>query len=375
MRIAVNTRFLLKDYLEGYGRFTFEIFKRIVEAHPQHEFIFLFDSPFNEDFIFTKNVTPVVVGPAARHPLLWKWWYDYKIPSILKKHKADVFVSPDGFCSLRTKVPQITVIHDLAFLHRPKDIPRSHLWFYKRYTPKFIKKSKALITVSQASQQDIIEHYPEAAGKITVAHNAARQGFQPLNWEQKQLVKEKHTESREYFLYTGSIHPRKNLVNLLKAFSIFKKWQQSEMKLVLCGRSAWKNEAFQKDLATYKYRNDVHLTGYLPDDELCAVTASAYALVYPSYFEGFGLPVAEAMQSGVPVITTKTPALMETGGDAALYAPADDIEQLAAQMMAIYKDEHLRAQQIDKGLKQAAKFSWQRSAETVWNCIQQVKID
>lgn len=371
MRIAVNTRFLLNNYLEGYGRFSFEIFKRIAEAQPQHEFIFIFDRPYDQRFVFGPNVQPVVVGPEARHPFLWKWWYDYRLPSVLKKYKASVLVSPDGFCSLRTKIPQVTVIHDLAFLHRPKDISRSHLWFYKKYTPRFIKKSRALITVSEASKQDILAHYPEATGKITVAHNAAREGFRPLSWERKQRVKEQYAQGREYFVYTGSIHPRKNLVNLLKAFSIFKKWQQSEMKLLLCGRPAWKNEAFQKSLSTYKYRNDVHLTGYLPDDELCAVTASAYAMVYPSHFEGFGLPVAEAMQSGVPVIAADTPALVETGGDAALYAPADDIDQLAAQMMFVYKDENLRARQIEKGLKQAAIFNWQQSADAVWNCILQ----
>lgn len=371
MRIAVNTRFLLKDYLEGYGRFTFELCKRMVETHPQHEFIFIFDRPFDERFVFAKNIIPVVVNPEARHPLLWKWWFDYKIPAVLKKYQADVFLSPDGFCSLRTKVPQVTVIHDLAFLHRPNDIPRSHLGFYRRYTPKFIKKSSAVITVSEASRQDIVEQYPAAANKITVVHNAAREGFRPLNWEQKQLVKERYAEGREYFLYTGSIHPRKNLLGLLKAFSIFKKWQQSDMKLLLCGRSAWKNEGFLKSLSTYKYRADVHLTGYLPDEELCAITASAYAMVYPSYFEGFGLPIVEAMQSGVPVIATQTPALMETGGDAALYAPTDDIEQLAAQMMHIYKDEAHRARLIEAGKQQAAKFNWQQSAEKLWQCIEQ----
>jgi glycosyltransferase involved in cell wall biosynthesis len=370
MRIAVNTRFLLKEYLEGYGYFTQEIFSRLAQQHPQHEFIFIFDRPFHKQFIFSENITPVVMGPAARHPLLWKLWYDFKIPRILKKMKADVFVSPDGFCSLRTTIPQITVIHDLAFLHRPKDIPRSHLWYYKRYTPRFIKKSKQVVTVSQYSQQDIIAQYPYSAGKISVVPNAARNCFQPINWEQKEKTKEKYAGGREYFVYTGSIHPRKNIINMLKAFSIFKKWQQSDMKLLLCGRLAWKNEAFQKTIATYKYRNEVHLTGYLPEEELASVVASSYAMVYPSHFEGFGLPVVEAMQAGVPVVASGITAITETGGDAALYAPPEDYEKLAAQMMLVYKDEALRARLIEKGKVQSALFSWERASEMMWDCIQ-----
>ena len=371
MRIAVNTRFLLKDYLEGYGHFTREIFSRIALQNPQHEFIFIFDRPFEQEFVFSGNITPVVAGSPARHPLLWKLWYDYAVPRTLKKYGADVFVSPDGFCSLRTPVPQVTVIHDLAFLHRPNDISRSHLWFYKKYTPRFIRKSKQLVTVSESSRKDIIEHYPEAKKKITVAFNAARSVFQPVNWQKKEEVKAKYSGGREYFVYTGSIHPRKNLVNLLKAFSIFKKWQGSDMKLLLCGRLAWKNDDFVKSLETYKHRKDVVLTGYLPEEELAAVVASAYAMVYPSHFEGFGLPLAEAMQAGTPVVTTQTPALIETGGDAVLYAAPGNIEELAAKMMLVYKDEALRAQLIEKGKTQCTRFNWQQSAETIWGCIQQ----
>ncbi len=370
MRIAVNTRFLLPGYLEGYGHFIREVFSRLVQQHPQHEFIFLFDRPYEQPYVFGSNVQPVVIGPPARHPVLWKWWYDYRVPPILKKLRADVLVSPDGFCSLRTRVPQVTVIHDLAFLHRPKDITRSHLLFYKTYTPKFIKKSSRVITVSEASAQDILQHYPAAANKITVAPNAAREIFQPLTWEQKEAVKAQYTGGKEYFLYTGSIHPRKNLVGLLKAFSIFKKWQQSDMKLLLCGRMAWKNGEFLESLNTYKYRKDVQLTGYLPETELAQLVAAAYAMVYPSFFEGFGMPLVEAMQAGTPVVASDIAALRETGGDAVLLANPNDFNDLAAQMMHVYKDESLRARLIEKGKIQAARFNWQQTAETVWACIQ-----
>ena len=370
MRIAVNTRFLLKDYLEGYGYFIYELFRRITENHPEHTFIFLFDRPYDEQFVFGKNVIPVVAGPPARHPLLWKYWYDYKIPALLRRYKADLFVSCDGFCSLRTAVPQCLVLHDLAFLHYPEGISKTQLSFYKKYTPAFLKKAKTVITVSEYSKKDIVTHYPFAAGKLQVLYNGIRPVFQPMDFAASQPVKDLYTEGKEYFIYTGSVHPRKNLMGLLRAFSLFKKRQQSSMKLVIAGRLAWKYEAFSTSLKTYKYRQDVVLTGYLPEAELARLMASAYAMVYPSFFEGFGVPVAEAMQCGVPVITSAGSAMEELAGDAALYADPADHSALADQLMRIYKDERLRFTLIEKGKLKAALYSWDQAAVRCWELMQ-----
>ncbi len=369
MTIAVNTRFLLSDYLEGYGYFTFETFRRITRDHPEHQFVFIFDRPFDSRFVFGSNVIPVVTGPAARHPLLWKFWYDVRVPAVLKKYKADVFVSPDGFCSLTTKVPQCLVLHDLAFLHYPSAIRRSHLLFYKRYTPKFIDKARVLATVSGFSKEDLIRQYRVNASKIDVVSSAAKESFRPTGAEEKDRVKEKYSGGRDYFLYTGAIHPRKNLLNLLKAFSLFKKRQQSGMKLLLTGRLAWKYDSFLHSLKTYKYREDVVLTGYVEEAELVKMMGAAWALVYPSQFEGFGVPVLEAMQCGVPVITTSGSAMQEVAGEAALYAAAGDHTELAEQMMHIYKDERERRRLTEKGRIRAGEFSWDKTAGLLWESI------
>jgi len=371
MRIAVNTRFLLKDKLEGYGYFTLEIFKRIVARHPQHEFLFLFDRAYDESIDFGPNVTKKLVGPAAKHALSFRWWYDVKLPLILKKWKADVFVSPDGFCSLTTSTPQVLVVHDLAFLHYPKFIPKHHLFFYKRYTPKFIKKAAAVLTVSEFSKQDITTNYQAAADKIKVCFSAAKPIFKPVDWQTKEAIKAQYSDGKEYFIFVGGIHPRKNLLQLLKAFSIFKKWQKSSMKLLVAGRMAWQfNDVIEK-LKTYKYRQDVVLLDYLPDADLALITASAYAAVYPSFFEGFGVPIVEAMQSGVPVITSNCSSMPEVGGTAALYADPADANAIAQEMMLLYKDENLRSQQITAGLKRAQQFNWDDSADIVWSAIEQ----
>ncbi len=369
MIIAVNTRFLLKDKLEGYGYFTREVFLRMAIDHPEHQFVFIFDRPYHLDYVFPSNVQTLVVTPPARHPILWKYWYDIRLPQLLKKIRADVFVSPDGYCSLLTKLPQCMVVHDLGFLHYPAAYKKSHLVYLKHYTPRFIRKSVRVATVSQFSKDDIIKQYHTNPSKIDVVYSAVKENFGPLNQEEQEKTRNQYTDGKAYFIYAGAIQPRKNLINLLKAFSIFKKRQRSNMKLVLAGRMAWKNDEFLQLLSTYKYRDDVVLTGYIDEKELAALVASAYALVYPSFFEGFGVPVLEAMTSGVPALTSQNSSMQEIGGDAGLYFDPSSHEDMAEKLMLIYKDEQLRNNMVEKGLGMAKKFSWKHTSELLWQSV------
>ena len=180
MRIAVNTRFLLPKKMEGFGWYTFETISRIVKKHPEHEFYFFFDRPFDKKFIFASNVTPVVLNPPARHPILFKIWFDRSVTKALKKYQCDAFISPDGYLSLKTNVPQLGVIHDLNFEHHPKDIPASALKYLKNYFPKFAQKADRLCTVSEYSKQDIVKSYGIDPKKIDVTHNGVSDIFRPL---------------------------------------------------------------------------------------------------------------------------------------------------------------------------------------------------
>ena len=368
MLIAVNAIFLQKGKMEGYGWFVQEVFSRLATQHPEHQFLLIFDRPYDESFVFASNCKAIVVGPAARHPGSFFYWYNIAAPAALRKFKPDVWVNPYGFCST-TSIPQLLMVHDLAYLHYPKFIAWHQYWYYKLFTPGFIKKAKQVLTVSNFSQADLEKNFPNAANKISTVYPAARSGFQPLSWEEKNQVKDSFSDGREYFLFVGGIHPRKNLLNLLKAFSLFKKWQKSNMKLLVAGRMAWQYEDLLEKIKTYKYREDLILLGALEEAQLSRITASAYALVYPSFFEGFGMPILEAMQSGVPVIASNTSSMPEVGADAALYADPNDPDAIAKQMLLLYKDEKLRNFQIEKGLERAQDFSWDKTAQGVWEKI------
>jgi len=368
MVIAVNTRLLLNE-LEGYGYFIREVFQILARTHPEHRFYFLFDRPYSHQYLFSDNVQAIVVGPQARLPFLWRYWFNIKVPLALRKIGADVFVSPDGYCSLTTRVPQCMVLHDLGFLHYPEAYQKPHVRYLKKYTPKFLKKARAVATVSQFSKDDILKHYHMDPEKISVVYNGVKSVFRPVSLPERTTIKEKYTDGNEYFIYTGAIQPRKNLINLLKAFSLFKKRMQSNMKLVIAGRLAWKNEEFMHLINTYKYRKEVVLTGYLPEEELALLMGSSYAMVYPSLFEGFGVPVVEAMKSEVPVLTSEKSSMQEVAGDAALYFDPNNHADIADKMMLIYKDEKLRRQLVEKGLLQVRQYSWERSAELLWESI------
>ena len=159
MRIAVNTRLLIHGKLEGIGWFTYETFSRMAIDHPNDEFFFIFDRPFSREFIFAKNIHPVVLGPPARHPILWYIWFEFSVNRFLKKLKPDIFISPDGYLSLKTKTPQLAVIHDINFYYYPKGLPWLTSLYLNKYFPKFAGKAKRIVTVSEYSKNTLVEAY------------------------------------------------------------------------------------------------------------------------------------------------------------------------------------------------------------------------
>ncbi len=369
MIIAVNTRYLSDDDPEGRGDFIFEIFSRLAKKCPQHQFIYIFDKAYDEKFITSKNITPVVTGPEARSPLRRQYWYNYKVPAILKKYKATIFVSTDGICSLRTKLPQCLLLHDLAFLHYPRFFAKNQLRYYKKFTPQFLAKAKTIATVSSFVKKDIIERYAIDPGKISVVDKAPRAVFQPLDEKEKEIIKEKYSEGKEYFLYPGSIDAGKNMLNILKAFSFFKKRQKSNMLLLIAGSEIPGKHQFTEDLKTFKFRSEVNMLGDLSIHELAKVTAAAYAMLYPVFLEDFTSPVLESMQSEVPMIAGNTASLPGPCAAVTLNADPGDFMDIAEKMMLLFKDEHKRNELIHAGKSAVQQYNGNNTADLLWQCI------
>jgi glycosyltransferase involved in cell wall biosynthesis len=371
MNIAINTRFWhTENNLDGFGYFTKETVLHWVEQKPEHNFYLIYDRKPSVTLSKYKNVQQIVTRPAARHPLQWYYWFAIKLPMVLRKIKADILVSPDSMCCLTGNVPQLMVLHDLSNFHYPKFFPKQHLLFFTTVVPKMVKKANRLATVSQHAKQDISTTYNVPNNKIDVVYSAVKQGFTPLLLKNKQAVKDEYTNGCDYFICTGTITPRKNIINVLKAFSRFKKWNKSNFKLVLAGSVPNNNKEFLKKLETYKYKDDVIVTGYLPLETLQKLTAAAYALVYASYYEGFGVPPLEAMQCGVPAIVADNSSLPEICGEAATYCQADDVETIFKAMQTLYTREDLRSEKIILGLEQTQKYSWQQTADLLWQAVE-----
>lgn len=371
MRIAVNTRLLLPGRLEGIGWFAHETLSRIVTAHPEHQFIFLFDRPWNAQFIYAPNVVPVAAGPPTRHPILYRIWFDAVVPGLLRKHKADLFLSPDGYLSLRTSVPQVPVMHDLNFEHHPDDLPPAYRRFYRKFFPRFARKATRIVTVSGFSKQDIMDRYGVPAEKIDVVHNGVGTVFGPATDEEKVAARRKLTNGHPYVICVGSLHPRKNIARLLQAFDRVAAGQP-DLRLVIVGEDFWWDQRMKEAWKGLAHADRVVFTGRLGQHDLRKALGGAMALAYVSYFEGFGIPVAEAMRCGVPVLAAKATSLPEVAGEAALYCDPFDVDDIANGLRTLANDPGLRDRLAREGLVRSERYTWDASARGLWESIAKV---
>ncbi len=370
MKIAVNTRLLLAGRLDGIGRFADETLRIITSNHPEHQFYFYFDRQPDAQFIYNSNITPVVLQPPARHPFLFLAWFEASLPLHFRRVKPDVFLSPDGFLSLTTEVKSVAVIHDLNFEHFPDDIPFLVRKYYSTMFPRFARKAKRIATVSEYSKSDIEKTYHIDPAKIDVVYNGAGKIFKPLTSVEQQVTRRKFSQEKEYFFFIGTLHPRKNLVNLFRAFDEFKKSNSSGIKLVLAGARMWWTDEIRLAYESMEHRDDVIFTGRVSDQELAALMASALALTYVSYFEGFGIPILEAFHCDTPVITSNVTSMPEVAGNAAILADPFSVTSIAGAMQKIASDPDYRTKLIKAGKEQREKFSWERTAEKLWKSVE-----
>lgn len=351
--VYINGRFLTQN-ITGVQRFAYEIAQKLIEYRKDLIFIIPAGSTINPSYNI-RNWNIVNMGRLKDHA-----WEQIELPKFLKKRGSPLLVN---FCStapLRYK-NQVVTIHDLAFKHG-----NWHSFFFRAFynflLPRIAKVSKHVITVSEFSKNDIISSYKIDHNKISVVYGAVFKEDSANKPSEDFIAKlESQLDEKDFILSVGSIDPRKNIKNTIKAFLEIK--DQHKLKLMFIGGY---NRSFNKDheldILIESNKSEVKFFGYVTDDELRILYSKAKFFIYPSLFEGFGLPPLEAMYYGRPVIVSNVTSLPEVCGDAALYCDPKSIKSIKSQMEILIADPNLANDMIIKGHAQVKKFSFQKSA-------------
>jgi glycosyltransferase involved in cell wall biosynthesis len=264
------------------------------------------------------------------------------------------------------RVPVVVTIHDLAFEHLPETFTRRGSFQLKLTVRRTAKKAARIATVSEYSRQDLLRTYHLPPEKVTVTYNGIEPHFtpQPKSPGESGEIRQRFGIARDFLLAVGSLQPRKNLVRLIRAYAKLRNENENfTRQLVIVGRKLWLADEIFAEVKKQQWADDVILTGYVADEDLPALYRSASAFVYPSLFEGFGLPPLEAMACGAPVVTSDTSSLPEVAGDAALLIDPRDEQSLVNALIEVVNNEPLRARLREKGIAQAGKFTWREAAE------------
>lgn len=372
MKIAINCWVLRNKNLDGIGYYTINSVKEIIKSHPEVRFQILCDKNFTETYFDFPNVSKHPIFPALRHPFLYVFYIQIVMSIFLRRHRPNVLVSMDGFISLFSSTKQLPVIYDINFEHQPEGLKFWNRIYFRFFFKRFVKKADRIATISEYSKTDISEFYKIDKGKIDNVSAGINANFGLLDDEKIKQVRKKWSEEKPYFFFVGSMHPRKNIGKLIQAFSIFKRQSDANYKLLLAGSILWSAGEIKDAYEASEFKQDIVFTGRLSDQELQDVLGACFALSFVPLFEGFGLPVVEAMQSGVPVICSNVTSLPEVAGDAALLVDPLNVDAIAGCMKLLYHDNDLRSELVAKGFVQKEKFSWPRTGSLLWKSIKEL---
>ena len=367
MVIAVNTIIATVFDQDENAAFITETFSRIIPAQPQHTFIIISEKKDNL-FSSLKNVKSEIIS-SKKNLIQWYWWFNFTIPALLKKHRADLFFSYASISFSSVKALQYLLVSDLSFLDQPASIPPGDHSFYKKFLLKSMRKADKILTVSGFCRAAILNYAAINSDTIEIVYTGIPENISVPGYAEKELIKTNYAGNHEYFLYSGLIDERENLLNLLRAFSIFKKRQKSNMQLIIAGKQGPGYDRFLNQLRLYKFKEDVKILTGLSKEEKERITAAAYAFVYVGRFNCFSTECLLAMRLSVPVITSNTGAMHEICTDAALYVNPENFEEIALQMMLLFKDESLRRKLMEKGINQVKKFNWDVAAKSIWSSM------
>jgi len=309
----------------------------------------------------------IVFGPK-------KLWTQLALPLRLafSGSKPDVFFSPGHYSPRFSRIPRVISIMDLAFHHFPEYFTTKDLAQLKSWTKYSILKADAIITISQATKDDILKLYGVKSEKVHVVYPGIKEtlSLEPHIYPMKEL-ENKFGITKKYLLFVGTLQPRKNIRRLIEAFSKVYK-SNSDLQLVIVGRKGWKYEEILSAPEEYGVKDSVAFLDFVKDEDLQMLYKGAQCFVWPSLYEGFGLPVLEAMRYGCPVITSNISSLPEAGGDAAVYVNPENVDDIAEKIKRVLGDKELRESMIKKGYQQVKKFSWEKAAKETLEIIKEV---
>ena len=365
MKIAIDVR-TVTPVRSGVGNYVLHLLRGLYSVAPEEDF-FLVGQPANLKVI-GENASSDLLHQTGisheSHPVgdLWEHFY---LPKVLKENRVDVMHGPATLVPLLPAgYATVVTIHDLVAFLFPETIPRKYALYMRWLITRVVKRADRIISVSENTKQDLIQVLGVRPNKITVVHEAAQPGFSPV--EDRDLldkVARRYGIDGPFVYHVGNIEPRKNLVRLIRAFLLMRSRTKRKVKLVITGQKGWLTGRLFKALDGKDLHEDVVFTGYVPHQDLPLLMNAAEAFVFPSLYEGFGLPALEAMRCGTPVVTSNISSLPEIVGKAAVLVDPYDEKSIAAGLQSVVEDQDLRRELSHKGLAQAELFSWEKAAE------------
>lgn len=356
MRIAI-----LADPLDNQSAGVHTYTKQLIDALSTHD-------TKNEYIIVREKVDPnlpfeQVAIPNIRLPIGFaSLRLFFIIPLILRFKKVDAVFETAHFgpFNLPKKIKRLTMIHDLTPILFPH-YHRYHSQLLQRvFLKRILRKANLIFSNSQHTTKDLVKIYPFTKSKIQTILLGRDTSFQPVT---SRIYLDKHKISKPYFLYAGTNEPRKNLTMLLDAYAEFRMKNKAEVLLLFVGQQGWKTSSFYEKLQNHKFRADIIMTGFVEKQELVEIYSNALALVYPSHYEGFGLPILESHSCGTQVICSNNSSLPEVGGDVAFYFDPNDVADLQSKLGMAYEKYSNTPEYKMKFINQASKFSWQNYIE------------
>jgi len=357
LRIAIDGRALLGERT-GIGTYT-DAIARGLAARPGAEVGLFAPRPFPTA---ANGSGPVSLHTDNHH--FGILWLHTALPRRLRRWGADVLVAALTIGPATGDTPVVSVVHDLTPLSHPEWHARRTLFGFIPLWERTVDRAARFLCVSQTTARDLVRRYPETAPRVRVAENGVDLAFfgPADDAAARARTRQRYSGGQPYLLYLGTLEPRKNVEALVVACERLWGRRRSRPDLVLAGGMGWKTAGLHRRIGRSAYRDKIHVVGYTQRDAARELYRAAEAFVYPSLFEGFGLPVLEAMACGAPVVASTADALVEVGGDAALYAAPRDPEALSRQIERALEDEDLRRRLVAAGPARAAGFGWEIAA-------------